>query len=341
MLSGLKNRGAVPRRRVLPRLPLWLFALGLAACAGRAEPAATPAVAARVASPAATPVRNRTPDIVPTFTPTPRIRIAARPRQGTPVPTPTRQTYRIEAGDTLIDIGRAFGVSAAALQQANDIADPRTLQIGQTLVIPRATAAPAAGAATPLPYAVRGVTAYVDGLGVPWSLGEVINEHSAPVEQIRVQGVLLDAQQGEIARSQTVALRYVTPSQEAAPFMLRFALGTQEAATWLLAVSQSLPAHAGLFYTALAVDALAFDASRGAAVRVSGQLSNTGSFAATEVEVVVTLYNAQDQVVGVRVLPLAVSVLEPGSQTAFAGTVLAHTGPVTRIDAFGQGLKAD
>lgn len=341
MRSGLKNRGAVPRRPVLPRLLPWLFALGLAACAGRSEPAAPPAVASTVALPAATPVRNRTPDIVPTFTPTPRIRIAARPRQGTPVPTPTRQTYRIEAGDTLIGIGSAFGVSAAVLQQANDIADPRTLQIGQTLVIPRATAAPAAGAATPLPYAVRGVTAYVDGLGVPWSMGEVINEHSMPVEQMRVQGVLLDAQKWEIARSQTVALRYVTPPQAIAPFVLRFEPGTPAADTWLLAVSQSLPAHEGLFYTALAADALAFNASRGAAVRVSGQLSNTGTFAATEVEVVVTLYNAQDQVVGVRVLPLAVSVLEPGSQAAFAGTVLAHTGPVTRINAFGQGLKAN
>lgn len=45
-------------------------------------------------------------------------------------------TYTAQEGDTLFSIARSFGVSVDALQQANAIADPSLLAIGQTLVIP-------------------------------------------------------------------------------------------------------------------------------------------------------------------------------------------------------------
>lgn len=44
--------------------------------------------------------------------------------------------YVVQEGDTLYSIARAFGVTVEALQQANNIADPSLLAIGQTLVIP-------------------------------------------------------------------------------------------------------------------------------------------------------------------------------------------------------------
>src|SRR5690606_38178469 len=57
----------------------------------------------------------------------------------TPVPpaaSPTPVTYTVEDGDTLGDIALAFDVSIDALRDANDNLDPRSLQPGQTLVIP-------------------------------------------------------------------------------------------------------------------------------------------------------------------------------------------------------------
>ena len=48
----------------------------------------------------------------------------------------TGPTYTVQAGDTLFSIARSFGVTVEALQQANAIADPSLLAIGQTLVIP-------------------------------------------------------------------------------------------------------------------------------------------------------------------------------------------------------------
>jgi murein DD-endopeptidase MepM/ murein hydrolase activator NlpD len=45
--------------------------------------------------------------------------------------------HTVQAGDTLIGIAKQYGISAEALQEANAILDPRRLQIGQELVIPR------------------------------------------------------------------------------------------------------------------------------------------------------------------------------------------------------------
>lgn len=56
-----------------------------------------------------------------------------------PSPSPSaveQRTYVVRAGDTPDAIARRFGVSANELLRANRIEDPRTLQVGQTLVIP-------------------------------------------------------------------------------------------------------------------------------------------------------------------------------------------------------------
>ncbi len=49
---------------------------------------------------------------------------------------PGAGTYTIQAGDTLFDIALRFEVSVEELMEANDITDPASLSIGQTLVIP-------------------------------------------------------------------------------------------------------------------------------------------------------------------------------------------------------------
>lgn len=47
------------------------------------------------------------------------------------------QTYVIENGENLSAIAKQFGISTRALMEANDIADPRRIRAGQTLVIPK------------------------------------------------------------------------------------------------------------------------------------------------------------------------------------------------------------
>jgi len=64
---------------------------------------------------------------------------------GMPVPFPTATSiptlvsggnYIVQAGDTLSKIAASFGVSVDALSQANNISDPGTIYVGQTLIIP-------------------------------------------------------------------------------------------------------------------------------------------------------------------------------------------------------------
>lgn len=56
--------------------------------------------------------------------------------------------YTVQRGDTLAAIARKFGVSVAALQQANDLRNPDIIWAGQRLVIP---GVPAATTETPAP----------------------------------------------------------------------------------------------------------------------------------------------------------------------------------------------
>ncbi len=57
-----------------------------------------------------------------------------RPR---PTVTPTPVFHVIQAGESLLGIATQYDISVAALQDANGILDPRFLQIGEQLIIPR------------------------------------------------------------------------------------------------------------------------------------------------------------------------------------------------------------
>lgn len=80
------------------------------------------------AKPTATPVRN---DALAVVTPTP-----GTPVPRTPTPPVAREHYVVQEGDTLSSIAQKFGVSQDLLQRANNISDPNSIYVGQTLNIP-------------------------------------------------------------------------------------------------------------------------------------------------------------------------------------------------------------
>lgn len=58
--------------------------------------------------------------------------------QFTPLPANTPgTTYEVQPGDTLASIATRFGSTVKDIQNANKIADPTKLQVGQTLFIPQ------------------------------------------------------------------------------------------------------------------------------------------------------------------------------------------------------------
>ena len=56
---------------------------------------------------------------------------------------PAGLTYTVKAGDTLGSIAKTYGVTTAAIQQANNITDPSKIVVGQRIIIPGVRTPPA------------------------------------------------------------------------------------------------------------------------------------------------------------------------------------------------------
>ncbi len=102
--------------------------------AGRSTGPAPTASAAATAAPTASPTQEPTesPRSTPTAAPT-----------GIPSSAPSSaptlfggQTYRVVAGDTLSRIAARFGTTVKAIQELNEIPDPRLIRVGQVIRIP-------------------------------------------------------------------------------------------------------------------------------------------------------------------------------------------------------------
>ncbi len=84
-------------------------------------------------------------------------RTATPTRMGAPTRVPgasgQTRTYTIQLGDTLASIARQFGVSVAALLQANGIANADLIWVGQKLIVPALDGSGSAGQAPTAPTA--------------------------------------------------------------------------------------------------------------------------------------------------------------------------------------------
>lgn len=120
------------------------------------RPTETSTAPATTAAPTSTP--RATAPASPTAAPTATATATARPTNPPPSPTPTKapsaaaagRTHRVQPGDTLYDIGVAYGVPWEAIAAANGLPANATLQVGQELVIPPPDA-PIPPTATPRP----------------------------------------------------------------------------------------------------------------------------------------------------------------------------------------------
>ncbi|MFZ4815764.1 MAG: LysM peptidoglycan-binding domain-containing protein [Phototrophicaceae bacterium] len=105
----------------------------------------------------------------PSSTATPAPSATATPTTGTGgAGNQTTQTYTVVRGDTLGSIARRYGTTFQAIAQANNLADPNLIYVGQVLNItggttpPPATATPAPGT-TPTPAPTTGGYTVVSG----------------------------------------------------------------------------------------------------------------------------------------------------------------------------------
>ncbi len=204
------------------RIPLILLGIGLVvivAAAGCGQvitvtPTPTPAPTATIEV-AVLSVTTAPTDTPAPYTPAPT---------PTPTVTPTPDIHAVASGESLLSIANDYGVSVAALQETNGILDPRTLQIGQELIIPRevaqAESADSTATPTPMPVEIENLHFSETSIGGLWVLGEALNTSGVPLEQVRVGVTLVDEAGMPIIEASSLAALDMLDVDESSPFAL-------------------------------------------------------------------------------------------------------------------------
>jgi LysM repeat protein len=251
----------------------------------------------------------------------------------TPAPTPTPVIHIVEPGETLSDIALRYGISLDALQAANGVLTPETLQIGQQLIIPSGGPGPAASGGalllptpTPLPVVVQRTALYETPAGSVWVLGEVLNPGGAALENAQVRVALLDASGAEAASGTAFTALDVIPIGGKSPFGVLFVSPPANVASFVVtAIRAEASLEPGNRYVPIAI-ASRQSALEGLQFKVSGSITHQGNFAATGVSVVLTTYDAAGHVTGYRQALVGDGALAPGAAAEFE-IVITPSGP--------------
>jgi murein DD-endopeptidase MepM/ murein hydrolase activator NlpD len=253
--------------------------------------------------------------------------------------------HAIQSGESLLGIANLYGVSVAALQETNGILDPRFLQIGELLIIPRQEEieAEAAEATTPTPtplaIAVENVLFSETAIGGLTVLGEAVNSSGTALEQVRIGVTLLDDAGAEIGSADGLVALDLVDSGERAPFAILFGELPGEFARYQLYPLRAVPAYVGSYYRDLEVADLHFDGERYAAYTVTGRVKNSGPEEAVQVQVVLTAYDPLGRVVATRKVDPEHNVVPRGGETTFTAVLAPAGGPVERVVAEAQGRR--
>ncbi len=298
-----------------------------------------------------------TPTPEPTATLSVAVAVSTLPATSTPAPytpaptstptiTPTPVLHTIGSGESLLGVAGQYGVSVAALQDANGILDPRLLQVGQQLIIPRpeeveeAEGGEQTPTPTPLPLEVQNVYFNDSAIGGLHVLGEVLNPGVEALEQVRVGVSLLDAADQEIARTEgLVALDLVNP-QQPAPFAIVFGEQTGAFARYRVFATHAVAAYVGSYYRDLEVSDVRTRGERYASYTVTGAITNTGPEDAVDVQAVLTAYDPLGRVVAMRKVTPEHNVIPRGGATTFTAVLAPVGGPVERVTVVAQGRRA-
>ncbi|MEA3345775.1 MAG: LysM peptidoglycan-binding domain-containing protein [Chloroflexota bacterium] len=154
------------------------------------EPSMTPMFTPQVPTaplPTATPIPTASPAPLPTATPT------SIP-QNVPTPTPSggSTTHVVQQGENLFRIGLKHGVPWQDIAQANGIAYPYRIMVGQELAIPRGEA-PSAPSGERIHIVKQGENLFRIGLkyGVPWQDIAQANEIAYPYRLLAGQRLVI------------------------------------------------------------------------------------------------------------------------------------------------------
>jgi LysM repeat protein len=257
--------------------------------------------------------------------------------------TATPIVYVVQKGDNLLEIAEQYDISVQALIDANGIADPRALQVGQTLIIPPDDASsvvkPPTVTPTPMPLRVVNLAFHYTPVGSLWCMGEVENERDEFLDlvQLRVSLYSVDGTLVDEAADFTAA--DVVPAHAKAPFAILFSHPPASGfAGYEVTVLSAEPiTQWGRRHRALAVEQIDMQMSQGS-LEVHGVVHNPSEADAIEVEVILTAYGQANEVVGVRLA--AIGDLPAGTSRPL-DLAWVPAAPALRVGAVAWGMKAN
>ncbi len=290
------------------------------------------------ATPALTHPVESTPSPSPTSTP---LSFTPYPTF-TPTFTPTPILYVVQPGDTLSGIAQKFGVSIRIIQEANAITDPRTLQAGQTIIIPQGeevlpgTPTPTP---TPLPLQVAGINFYREPGGSLWCFGEVINPGETVVESVAVTVRLYGPDRSVAAEGQAFVARDLIPPGERGPFVVAFPQPPEFFSGYEVAVISAFPAHSpSALVHSLVLKEHSWEKGPGNFYSVKGVVANAGEKAVEDVNVVLVAYDASGRVVALQKTVPGRASLQPGEESEFYFSFFPAGNPPVTYTLYVQGI---
>ena len=300
----------------------------------------------QITRPTPTPPQPTDPISLATVT----LRATSTPAPSTPIPTdsptptPTPIIYILKAGDSLWGIAWDYNVSLEALQKANNITDPRTLQIGQALIIPReeeSLKTPSTPTPTPVPLELTNLGFYETPTGGLWCLGEVWNRSGEDVELVQVAVSLYDAGRRLLLERKAFMAPDILLQDGRAPFGVLFEQKPADFVAYQAWIVSGEPvSYLGNRYIDLQVINDKSKVTDNVFV-VSGQVQNMGESPARDVSIIVTAYDAQGLVTGFRQAVVEDEVLLPGALGRFQVTILPTGDEIVSFAAQAQGWRGN
>lgn len=156
----------------------------------------------------------------------------------TPV-QPVGQAYEVKPGDTVGEIASNFGVTVEAIVQANDIADPDLIEVGQALVIPapapaatRPAVAPATAGSVPLHLVMPGesLSLLAERYGV--TVGALVSANAIADPNVIEAGSLLRIPGAASVTDGVVRLRGMPALRQSLPLSSELAAASIATAYW-------------------------------------------------------------------------------------------------------------
>jgi LysM repeat protein len=248
----------------------------------------------------------------------------------------------VQAGDTLIEIAKRYGISVEAIQEANAILDPHLLQIGQELLIPpeendgNPTPTP-----TAVPFEILNINFHESPVGSLWCLGEIWNIAGFDIERVQVEVSLYDEDGDVLAIGSSFIALDVVPEGEKAPFAILFADPPQRFAKYKAVPLSGDPVlYLGNRYLDLEiVNERGFFEEN--IFILTGEVMNKGDFPAREVVVVVTVYDGGGRVAGFRQVELNTEILPPGASSTFLTSLSPIGGEVITYTFVAEGKRVE